>query len=189
MNAAQIRMVGISAWVYLAMIVVTIIAGVVFVAQAVSSGKAGTPMAMSIVSLIAGLVYAWMLWNVADFLETHRKIGGAKMIAMVLIALIVVDVVLSFTGVGAASFSLTGVGILGIVMLVSTIVKGVLMILLGVKALGAGTGIMKAFGVLLIIAGACTAVIVLIFLQPFLMIAAAIVLGIAMMGEAKKATA
>jgi hypothetical protein len=184
-------MVGISAWAYLAMIVVTLVAGALFVVQAVGDVRAGraagTPMSMTIVSVISTFVYAWMLWNVGNFLESHRKIGGSKLIALVLVALAVVEVILSFAGAGAASFSLSGVGALGIIMLVMTIAKGVLLILLGVKALGAGTGIMKAYGVLLIVAGACTAVIILVFLYPFLMIAAAIVLGIAMMGEAKRA--
>ncbi len=111
------------------------------------------------------------------------------MIGMIVAALVVVQAVLSIVGGQTPSFSLSGAGIVGIITLVAWIASGVMVLLLGVKSLGAGTGIMKAFGILLIIAGACTAVIVLFFISPFVMIAAAIVLGIAMMGEAKKATA
>lgn len=187
MNASQTRMVGISALVYLAALVVTIVAGFLLIRSAVSGGAtAGTPIVSTIIGLIASLAFIWMVWNVNNYLKA-KNINSGTMWVMILAALIVVEIILGFLGARGASFSTTGAGIWGIVALVITIAKGVMMILFGVASLKGGAGAFKGAAILMIIAGACTAGIITLIVQPFVLIAYAIVLAVAMFGLAKSA--
>lgn len=198
MNAGQIKMVGISGIISAVAEVVRIIAFLVIGAAAVSAainagdGKAatssvsGNTMVLQIISLVVELIFAWMLFMVGSFLSKVRGRSMAMTFALVAIVIIIVQIVLGFIQPGAGA-SFQAVGIIGIVMLILFILKGVMIILLGVNALQGGSGAWKAWGVLAIIAGACTAVIVLSFLSPFLWIAAGIVLLVAASGSAKAA--
>ncbi|MGE0737330.1 MAG: hypothetical protein AB7P50_21535, partial [Alphaproteobacteria bacterium] len=124
------------------------------------------------------------------YLVNVRKHTKSQMLIYVIIAIELVQIILGIVGLGGvASFSAIGVG--AIISLVLTIAKGVLMIIVGVQVMGAikDSGAMKGFAILYIIAGACTAVILLIFLAPFLAIAYSICLGVALSAEAKKVTA
>jgi hypothetical protein len=192
MNASQTRMVGISALVYLAAIIVSVVAGFLLIRAAVSGAAAGTATGSSMIGTIIGIVvsvvFLWMLWNVNGYLKS-KGVNSGTMWVMILAALIVAEIVLSLIGVRGASFSTTGAGIWAIVLLVVTVAKGVMMILFGVASLKGGGGAFKGAAILMIIAGAVTAAIITIFLQPFVLIAYAIVLAVAMFGLAKSASA
>lgn len=198
MNAGQIKMVGISGIISAVAEVVRIIAFLVIGAAAVSAamkagdGKAatasvgGNTMILQIISLVVELIFAWMLFMVGSFLSKVRGRGMAMTFALVAVVIIIVQIIIGFIQPGAGA-SFQTAGIIGIIMLVLFILKGVMIILLGVNALQGGSGAWKAWGVLAIIAGACTAVIILSFLSPFLWIAAGIVLLVAANGSAKSA--
>lgn len=203
MNAGQIKMVGISGLISAIAEVVRIVALIIIGAAAVTAavkaggdGKAaasasvgGSTMILQIISLVVELIFAWMLFMVGSYLSKVRGRGAAMTFAMIAIAIIIVQIILGFISPGSTGASFQASGIVAIIMLVLFIVKGVMIILLGVNALQGGSGAWKAWGVLAIIAGACTAVIVLSFLSPFLWIAAGIVLMVAASGSAKTASA
>lgn len=191
MNSGQVKMVGWSGLAYAIMVVLTIIVTIGFAASVMSTamkaGQApvstGTPIIPQIVSLIANLVFIWMLFSVASFLSKARNASAVMPITMVIIVIVILEIIGGFAGYGGASFNVSG--IIAIIMLVLMIAKGILLILLGVKALAGGTGAWKAFGILVIIAGALTAIIVGLIIAPFVWIAAGIVLMVAAFGTAK----
>jgi hypothetical protein len=184
-------MVGWSGLAYAIMIVITIVVTIGFAASVMSTAmKTGqapastsTPILPQIVSLIANLVFIWMLYGVANFLTKVRNATAVMPIALVIMAIVVLEIIGGFAGYGGASFNVSG--IIAIIMLVLMIVKGILLIILGVKALQGGSGAWKAFGILVIIAGALTAIIVGLIIAPFVWIAAGIVLMVAALGSAK----
>jgi hypothetical protein len=186
-------MVGWSGLAYAIMIVVTFIVTIAFAASMISTAmKAGqapastsTPIVTQIVSLIANLVFCWMIFGVANYLTKVRNVSAVMPIGMVIIVLVILEIIGGFVGVRGVSFNMTGAGIFAIVMLVIMIAKGILLIVFGVKALGGGSGAWKAFGILVIIAGALTAIIVGLIIAPFVWIAAGIVLMVAAFGSAK----
>lgn len=191
MNSGQIKMVGWSGLAYAIMVVVSVVVTIGFAASVMSTamkaGQApvstGTPIVPQIVSLITNLVFIWMLYGVASFLSKVRNASAVMPITLVIIVIVILEVIGSFAGFGGASFNVTG--IMAIIMLVLMIAKGVLLILLGVKALAGGSGAWKAFGILVIIAGALSAIIVGLIIAPFVWIAAGIVLMVAAFGSAK----
>ncbi|MGE0736833.1 MAG: hypothetical protein AB7P50_18995 [Alphaproteobacteria bacterium] len=196
MNSSQVRTAGLVAYIHAAVIVLVLILGFVFAASMISDaakGKTVTPGSFGITSIlgwIQAIVYIAMLYLFNKYLVNVRKHTKSQMLIYIIIAIELVQIILGIAGLGGvASFSAIGVG--AIISLVLTIAKGVLMIIVGVQVMGAikDSGAMKGFAILYIIAGACTAVILLIFLAPFLAIAYSICLGVALSGEAKKVTA
>ncbi|MGE4011303.1 MAG: hypothetical protein AB7G15_04105 [Alphaproteobacteria bacterium] len=196
MNSSQVRTAGLVAYIHAAVIVLVLILGFVFAASMISDaakGKTVTPGSFGITSIlgwIQAIVYIAMLYLFNKYLVNVRKHTKSQMLIYVIIAIELVQIILGIVGLGGvASFSAIGVG--AIISLVLTIAKGVLMIIVGVQVMGAikDSGAMKGFAILYIIAGACTAVILLIFLAPFLAIAYSICLGVALSAEAKKVTA
>ncbi|HEX5690783.1 MAG TPA: hypothetical protein VFX76_12305, partial [Roseiflexaceae bacterium] len=195
MNSSQVRTAGLVAYIHAAVIVLVLILGFVFAASMISDaakGKTVTPGSFGITSIlgwIQAIVYIAMLYLFNKYLVNVRKHTKSQMLIYVIIAIELVQIILGIVGLGGvASFSAIGVG--AIISLVLTIAKGVLMIIVGVQVMGAikDSGAMKGFAILYIIAGACTAVILLIFLAPFLAIAYSICLGVALSAEAKKVT-
>ena len=196
MNSSQVRTAGLVAYIHAVVIVLVLILGFVFAASMISDaakGKTVTPGSFGITSIlgwIQAIVYIAMLYLFNKYLVNVRKHTKSQMLIYIIIVIELVQIILGIVGLGgAASFSAIGVG--AIISLVLTIAKGVLMIIVGVQVLGAikDSGAMKGFAILYIIAGACTAVILLIFLAPFLAIAYSICLGVALSGEAKKVAA
>ena len=154
--------------------------------KAATASVTGNAMIIQIINIVVELIFAWMLFMVGSFLSKVRGRGMAMTFAMIAIAIIVIQIIIGFIQPGQGA-SLNAVGIMGIIMLVLFIAKGVMLILLGVNALQGGSGAWKAWGVLSIIAGACTAIIILSFISPFLWIAAGIVLMVAGSKSAKEA--
>lgn len=197
MNSSQVRTAGLVAYIHAVVIVLVVILGFVFAASMISDaakGKTVTPGSFGITSILGwvlAIVYIAMMFLFNKYLVNVRKHTKSQMLIYIIIIIEVVQIILGIIGLGGAAVSFSAIGVGAIISLVLTIAKGVLMIIVGVQVMGAikDSGAMKGFAILYLIAGACTAVILLIFLAPFLAIAYSICLGVALNGEAKKVAA
>ena len=178
MNSGTLRMTGIAGLVWGVLAIAVLLVGIVFVAQAVSSGATtpptgGSSMMITIASVIAALALCWMLFQLSQVM------GG--MGAMAAYATIVVTLIMLVMSIA---------GIASLITIVLVVLQGIGILMVGVFGIMGkrfNSGSYKAFCVLMIITGACLAVVVLAFLYPFLALATGIVLFVAMSGAAKTA--
>ncbi|MCW5774146.1 MAG: hypothetical protein KIT16_21060 [Rhodospirillaceae bacterium] len=189
MSSGTLRLTGVAGLVWGLVAILAFILIIVVGAGAVSSAMknagdadaarraaaavSGAPI-LKIIQIVGALALMWMLFQLAQVFR-----GG--MGAMVCYATLVVTLVLVVLGL---------LSMAGIITLVLTVLQGIGLLFVGIAGLMSKpvtNGSFKGFSILMIVLGACSAIIVLAFLYPFLALAAGIVLFVSMNGAAKQA--